>query len=119
MVRLLLCARANLGETMRRTVRSPLLVSALALSLAGCAGGVEEPAEYDQPFTSDVATLLSFEFDGQLTAASTNTKGLIRAQLLYTVGHLNGESGVARLERLTTSNVTTTSLGGGLYRIKY
>jgi hypothetical protein len=105
---------------MRRTVRSPLLMSALVLSLAGCAGGADEPAEYDQPFTSDVATLLNFEFDGQLTAATaSNLKGLIRAQLLYTVGHLNGENGVARLERLQLTNLTSTAIGGGLYRIKY
>ncbi|MGZ3438305.1 MAG: hypothetical protein ACXVDD_02265, partial [Polyangia bacterium] len=60
------------------------------------------------------------DFDGQLTAASaSNPKGLVRAQLLYSVGHFNGDNGVAQLQKLVLTNVTTTSLGGGLYRVSY
>jgi hypothetical protein len=101
---------------MRRTL-APLCLS---LALAGCGATAEAPVEYEQPFTSAVATLLNFEFDGQLTAASgTNLKGLVRAQLLYTVGSLNDRNGVARLERLVLTNTSTTYVGGGLYRHKY
>src|SRR4051812_638881 len=102
---------------MRRTLASLLLMTAAA---AGCTQPTTESAEYDQPFTSAVATLLNFDFDGQLTtASSSNAKGMIRAQLLYTVGHLNGENGVAQLQKLVLTNVTTTSIGGGLYRVRY
>lgn len=100
---------------MRRTLVSLALVAAAT-------GGCTAPSpseEYDQPFTSDVATLVDFDFDGQLTAASTNATGLVRAQLLYSVGQLNGENGVAQLQKLKLTNVTTTAIGGGLYRVKY
>src|SRR5438270_10528072 len=102
---------------MRRTLASLLLFTAAA---AGCNAPTGDSAEYDQPFTSDVATLLVFDFDGQLTAASaSNPNGLVRAQLLYTVGSLNGENGVAQLQKLKLTNVTTTAIGGGLYRVRY
>ena len=88
----------------------------------GCAGASQdsELGELEQPFTSDVATLLDFEFDAELSTTSiANTRSQIKAQLLYTVGHLNAESGVGRLERVTLTNIVTASLGGGLYRIRY
>ena len=103
---------------MRRSLASlPLL---MMLAFVGCSAPAGDSAEYDEPFTSAVATLLNFDFDGQLTAASaSNPKGLVRAQLLYTVGHFNGENGVAQLQKLVLTNITSTYLGGGLYRVKY
>ena len=101
-------------------MRQTLALLAAAVALAGCGAASTAPEEYDQPFTSDVATLLDFDFDGELTAAAgSNPRGHIRAQLLYTVGSLNGDHGVARLERLQLSGVTTTYVGGGLYRTRY
>ena len=97
----------------------PLL--AATTGLGACAVPTSDPGEdpsdrtvdYDEPFTSDVATLLDFEFDGELTSSTAgNTKGQIRAQMLYTVGHLNAEPGVARLDKLVTSGVTVTSIAG-------
>ena len=94
-------------------------VLVLALCAAAC-GGPLSLTEDDQNFSSDVATLLVMDFDGQLvTSTAANPTGQIRAQLLYTVGHLNAEPGVSRLDKLNLSNVTTTALGGGLYRIGY
>ncbi len=89
--------------------------------LAACGGEPEEEVkELEQPFTSDVATLMDFEFDGELASASiANTRALIKAQLLFSVGSINAEPGVARLERATLTNITTASLGGGLYRVRY
>ena len=102
---------------MRRTLASLLLFTAAA---AGCNAPTGDSAEYDQPFTSDVATLLVFDFDGQVTSASaSNSTGHVRAQLLYSVGQLNGENGVAQLQKLKLTNVTTTAIGGGLYRVRY
>ena len=51
---------------MRRTL-APLCLSLRARRLWRHR---EAPVEYEQPFTSDVATLLDFEFDGELTASS-------------------------------------------------
>src|SRR6266568_8149469 len=113
--------------TTNRLLASALL--ALAAFPAGCGDnlsgqigdGVERPnAELEQPFTSDVATLVDFAFDGELTSTSgTNIRGQVRAQLMYTVGHLNGEPGVARLDKLVVSNTSVLYIGGGLYRLRY
>jgi hypothetical protein len=98
------------------------LITAL---IAGCTSpeGTSDPApptSSEDNFTSDVATLLDFEFDGSLlTDNATNPAGQIRAQLLFTVGHLNRDSSVARLNKLVLSAVTTAPQAGGLTRIGY
>jgi len=104
-----------------------LLFAALAASsLFGCAvaadhgdGDEDEAVEYEQPFVSDVATLMNFEFDGEIVGSSaTNLTGQIRAQLMFTVGHFNGEPGVARLDRLKLTNVTRSTTGVLRYHAK-
>jgi hypothetical protein len=98
-----------------------LLIYGLTAFAAGCAAvsGTPPAEEYEEPFSSDVATLLDFEFDGELTTAVYgNWTGQIRAQLMYTVGHLNGERSVARLDKLKLTNVTSASVSG-LYRVRY
>jgi hypothetical protein len=110
-----------------------LLLPAFVMSLGAACGDSEIVLNDDQaspddpgttaadlPFTSDVATLMDFEFDGQLTTnTSTNSTGAIRAQMMFMVGHINGEGGVARLNKLALTKVTTTSAGGGLYKVTY
>ena len=93
----------------------------LALSLLAVAcGGTGQLDADDQNFTSDVATLLVMDLDSQLVTSTTaNASGQIRAQLMYTVGHLNAEPGVSRLDKLNLSNVSTVGIGNGLYRISY
>jgi len=93
---------------------------------AGCAVAHTETEEddptiaRDAPFSSDVATLMDFEFDGEaLTTSSWNSKGAIRAQMLFTVGQLNDKHSVARLDKLVLSSVTMAAAGGGLYRVRY
>jgi hypothetical protein len=87
----------------------------------GCLADSAEPSGADEEaFSSAEARLVDFVFDGEVVgASSTNLKGQIRAQLLYTVGHLNAEPGVSHLPKLSLTNVTSTSIGGGLYRIGY
>ncbi len=96
-------------------------------SLAGCADDgadvdAQQPAvvEYDQPFTSSVATLLDFEFDASFNSTSVyNIKGQVRTQLLYSIGQINGEHGTSWLNKLVVSNTTWKSIGGGLYTVTY
>jgi hypothetical protein len=89
----------------------------LLLILAGCTGAPE--AFEDDPFSSARASLLDFEFDGELTSSTgTNLSGLIRGQLMFTLGQLNGEPGVSRLSKLSLSNITST-WNNGLYRVHY
>src|SRR6185503_14087751 len=103
--RLMACTRRR--ATMTKTYRGGFLSALLlALPLAACGNDVtvgeiggdgdELPpsAELEQPFTSDVATLMDFEFNGELTSTSgSNIRGQVRAQLMFTVGQLNGEKG--------------------------
>ena len=93
----------------------------LAPLLLACAcGGAALNSADDQNFTSDVATLLVMEFDSHLvTSTASNPAGQIRAQLMWTVGHLNAEPGVSRLDKLNLSKVVTANIGNGLYRISY
>jgi hypothetical protein len=97
------------------------LCGSLALGCFAPSGAPDpEPASADEPFTSDVATLMSFEFDGELTSSSaTNLSGQIRTQLLYTVGQLNAGRSVSRLSKLSLSNVSSAYVGSGLYRVRY
>ena len=58
------------------------------------------------------AVQLDFEFDGELTTDSSwgqNQK--IQDQFLYTIGHLNHDRSVGRLDRLVLTNVVTTPQG--------
>ncbi len=89
-----------------------------ALAVGGCGDDNIDTAEND--FTSAVATLLDFEFDGELLSKSAlNPTDKVRAQLIYTVGHLNQERSVSRLNAVEITNVQTTWVGGGFYRIRY
>jgi hypothetical protein len=106
-----------------RTSRSSSSLAVLALSgltalaAAGCAG---DPSSQENDFTSAVATLLDFAFDGEIvTAAGANPTGAIRAQLLYTVGTFNGEKGVSRLNAVKLTSLVTAALPGGLARVRY
>ncbi len=102
-----------------------LLSTLLPLALAGCAadGDLIE----DAPKTGDgkadssaIATFLDFEWDGELVTDNAYSKEqTIRDQLLYTIGHLNGDNSVGRLDRLALSNVQSASVDGGLTRITY
>jgi hypothetical protein len=96
-------------------------VSALALvAVVACgARDGENQGSDNGAFSSAQATLVDFTFDGELLGPSaSNLKGQIRAQLLYSVGHLNAEPGVAQLGKVVLSNITATAQGS-LYRVRY
>ncbi|MBX3233247.1 MAG: hypothetical protein KIT84_20860 [Labilithrix sp.] len=89
---------------------------------AGCSGSEagDTPENKDDDFASDQATLLDFEFDGALTTDfSWNDETTIQSQLLYTVGHLNWDNSVGRLDALELTNIQKKSLGGDKIEISY
>lgn len=101
-----------------RTSRTLLLTLGL---LTACGGPDVAPdlVVEDDPFSSHLATLMVFEFDGELlTNSSYGASSWIEDQLLFTIGQLNGSSSVGRLDNLTLSNVTTTR-EGSRYRVRY
>jgi hypothetical protein len=59
------------------------------------------------------AVIVNFEFDGELITTSTwNPKSKIQDQFLYTIGHLNGDRSVARLDLVELTNIQTTEQDG-------
>ncbi|MFO0554239.1 MAG: hypothetical protein U0271_38015 [Polyangiaceae bacterium] len=96
---------------------APLALAALAALTPACAPGnevddLEDTEQGEKRFSSDEATLVDFEFDGMLTAPwQTNTTKLIKDQLFYMVGQLNEHRSVARLDKVTITNVKRTSNG--------
>jgi MYXO-CTERM domain-containing protein len=87
----------------------------MASMVAACGapgGWGDATSQTEQPYASAVATLMNFEFDGELVTTSTQTTArsaptVIRRQLYYTIGQLNGSRGVGRLDRLALSDITT------------
>lgn len=101
------------------------LLSLLATTVLACAPGSEPLSDEDvsddeKPFSSARATLVTFEFDGELTAPwQSNTTKLIKDQLFYTVGQLNAHDSVGRLDKVVISNVKKTQNGDGWMRVSY
>ena len=100
-------------------MKSPCLTWALLLAAAGAmscsADEADEPggggAGGDLPGggkadSSVEAIFLDFDFDSQLVASRyTRPESAIETQLLYTIGHLNGDRSLGRLDKVELSNV--------------
>jgi hypothetical protein len=100
---------------------SSLAFASLFLAIGcGSAAEHEEAESSDQDFSSREAVQLDFELDGELVTDSTfNAKAKIQDQFLYTIGHLNGDRSVGRLDKLTLTNVQTTSQADGKVKVTY
>ena len=98
---------------MRRTaLLAP--VALFLVALVGCsADSAHDPIGTGEPeFSSNQATLLDFEFDAELLADfSFDDKQTIEGQLLYTIGHLNADNSVGRLDKVALSNIKKTQVG--------
>src|SRR6187455_2097185 len=100
---------------------TPLLAVAafLPLLVYGCASPTtEDSPQAEDDYTSASATLLDFEFDGEVLTAGGDPQQTIKDQMLFTIGQLNGKTGVGRLDKLTLSNIRT-SRQGDLTKITY
>lgn len=66
------------------------------------------------------AIMLDFEFDGYLeTNSQWSAESRIDEQLLYTIGHLNEDNSVGRLDKVDLTDVEVTELDDGTYRVDY
>ena len=111
------------------TVRSPrAILPFLLVTVGACASapGLSsedelsirkvEPGKED---SSAEAVFVDFTFDGELlTPSSWNAERQIETQLLYTIGHLNGDRAVGRLDQVELSDVRTETVEGGV-RVSY
>ena len=94
---------------MRTLIAAVLLLTACGVSELSTTTDVEKQDEQAQAFSSAQATLLELEFDGELTVpgtvSATSARSYIDQQLLFTIGHLNGNNAVGRLDKVTLTNV--------------
>jgi hypothetical protein len=118
-----------------RTIERTFVSALLALCPLACGGAGSsipsaednatpdyEKAEQGKADTSVEAVILDFEFDGELSViyASENTaQSIIEDQLLYTIGHLNGDRSVGRLDRLQLSNIQISEAPDGNTKVSY
>ena len=110
-----------------RSVRA-LVLFCLPTLLTACAAESSGPGSSSDGFVkagngkydaSVESVVLNFEFDGEfVTDYSWDPKREIESQLLYSIGHLNGDRSVGRLDRMILSDVTT-SREGALTRVSY
>jgi hypothetical protein len=108
------------------SLRRPSLAFLACLTFFGVNGCAnerdagEEAESSDQDFSSREAVQLDFELDGELISDSNwNPKQSIQDQFLYTIGHLNADRSVGRLDRLALTNIQTAAQAGGKYKITY
>ena len=102
---------------MRRIL--PILMFAAACEAPMTEDDFQKNDDVEKADSSNQATVLNFEFDSELvTDSSWNTNQTIQDQLLYTIGHLNGNRAVGRLDKLTLTNVQEADVDGKT-RIRY
>jgi len=108
---------------MRRRMNRQLALLLPVVALVGCADpylpyvGI---GESEEPFSSAQATLLDFEFNGQITTESSwGLKQQIESQILYTIGQLNGNKSVGRIDKMVLTDVRSEVLASGLTKVTY
>lgn len=105
---------------MRKTHLIAPLGAFFALACSSPEPASERAGEVDERYSSAEATLLDFELDAELVAdASADPKKQIEQQLFYTIGHLNGDRAVGRLDGVTITNVKSSDAGDGRMRVSY
>jgi hypothetical protein len=72
----------------------------------------------EDAYTSASAKLLDFEFEGEVTLSGGDPQQTIKDQMLFTIGQLNGKTGVGRLDKLAITNVRSDRQGD-LTRVRY
>lgn len=108
---------------------SCLSLVVLLAAAFGCAAGSSDggllPGEYvkgegGKEDASYLATVLDFEFDGTLvTDSAWDARRVVQDQLLFTIGLLNGDKSVGRLDRLDLSDVVKATEADGRTRVTY
>ncbi len=120
-------------------MRNQLILSSFIASfaIAGCAADVADPAagpggetlevpdsdlvktEFGKDDSSVEAVIVDFEFEGSVWVDSSwGLEKKIEDQMLYTIGQLNGDRAVGRLDQLVLSDVERTADGDG-YLVTY
>lgn len=101
---------------MMRRLGSLVLAAALAPACAAeddLYDGETVKSEDGKDDSSAIALFVDFTFDGELvTDSSWNHQRTIEDQLLYTIGQLNADNSVGRLDKLTLTNIASERVDG-------
>jgi len=90
-----------------------------ALACTASPSDDSQNAEGDEDdYTSASAKLRDMEFDGEVTTAGGDPQQTIKDQMLFTIGQLNGKTGVGRLDKLAITNVRSER-AGDLTKVTY
>ncbi len=112
----------------RLSVAAVAMLGTMGLSACGAPVAEEDLVKEDEPGivadgkadSSVEGSFLIFEFDGEIEYTFGTAQSLIEdTQLLYTIGHLNGNNSSGRLDNLTLSNIKTTTLPDGKKKATY
>jgi hypothetical protein len=108
----------------KRPLVAPFALALLASTAMACSAAPGEDLNDDDDlasaYSSSEAVLLDFEFDGTLVTDSTwDLEGAINDQMLYTIGHLNGDRSVGRLDALELSNIKQSKQSDGKTLVTY
>jgi len=92
-----------------------VIVSALLLTACGGLepGEMFEVGRLDQAFTSPKGTLANMTFDGQAVVDCGDARQQVFTQLHFTVGHLNGDNSVGRIDSVEISGLKTSARADG------
>ncbi len=120
-------ASSDRGSARRlvRFARGSLLAAALGLGCAPAGDGTEtKVAEAQGAVSSDLGTLLTFSFEGEVLVApdGASPEASIARQLHYTIGQLNGAGGVSSPATVRVSAVERSGAhgpNGALETIRY
>jgi hypothetical protein len=99
---------------LRTTLLACAFVSIVACSSAP-APELERTDTRTQSFTSASAVLATFEFEARIIAPTNDppvVRRLLETQLMYTIGQLNGDRSVARLDRAEFAGKTLGNVAG-------
>ncbi|HET6581974.1 MAG TPA: PPC domain-containing protein [Nannocystaceae bacterium] len=83
-------------------------------------GDLTKGGAFGKADSSVQAVIVDIEFDGSVLATSSfSAQSTIDTQLLYTIGQLNGDNSVGRLDQADVEITSTQSAGNGLTRVNY
>ncbi|MBL8950393.1 MAG: PPC domain-containing protein [Myxococcaceae bacterium] len=104
---------------MKTTLRLALLFTLAACGVDDATvSNIDDVIEGDEKrIASAVATAMEFTFNSSLwvpgTVSASGARSYIDEQLLFTIGHLNGNNSVGRLDKIVLSNLKTSPENGG------
>ena len=100
---------------MRTLVRSISFLSATALLVfTGACTTTTAEEEGDDAFSSNQATLMTFTFESEVNIGEDSwmaDEDAIQDHLLYTIGHLNQQKSVGRLDAVKLSKIVRRKQG--------